>query len=142
MQSRIIVPKISRILIPFIVLYGLYIQFHGDYSPGGGFQAGVIVASGLVLYGMVYGIGEIQKVISYDFVTKLSGLGVMLYLLTGIAPMLLGGEFLNYSYLASNQISGQHLGIFLIELGVGITVFSIILSIYINFTRFRIKSWK
>ena len=68
------------------------------------------------------------------FVLKvLSSLGVLLFAGTGVVTMLLGGEFLNYSLLAENAVTGQHLGIFLVELGVGITVASTMLLIFAVF---------
>ena len=36
-----------------MLLFALYVQFHGDYGPGGGFQAGVIVAVGVILHALV-----------------------------------------------------------------------------------------
>ena len=46
----------TKILFAPIILFGLYVQFHGDFGPGGGFQAGVIVASAFILYSLVFGI--------------------------------------------------------------------------------------
>ena len=53
---------VSKLLIPYILLFALYVQFHGDYGPGGGFQAGVIFAAGFILYGLVYGLGAARRV--------------------------------------------------------------------------------
>lgn len=53
---------VSHVLLPFIFLFALYVQFHGDYGPGGGFQAGVIFASAFVLYGLVFGIDNARRV--------------------------------------------------------------------------------
>ena len=51
----------TKILFAPIILFGLYVQFHGDFGPGGGFQAGVIVASAFILYSLVFGIGAGKK---------------------------------------------------------------------------------
>jgi multicomponent Na+:H+ antiporter subunit B len=57
-----IIRVISKLLIPYILLFGFYVQFHGDYGPGGGFQAGVILASALILYGLVFGLDAVKRV--------------------------------------------------------------------------------
>ena len=62
MISFPVIRVIAKLLIPFIVLFALYVQFHGDYGPGGGFQAGVILASALILYGLVFGLPAAQRV--------------------------------------------------------------------------------
>jgi multicomponent Na+:H+ antiporter subunit B len=54
---------IAKILIPFILLFALYVQFHGDYGPGGGFQAGVIIAAAIIFYGIIYGLETTRKVV-------------------------------------------------------------------------------
>ena len=124
---------ISILMIPVIVLYGLYVQFHGDYSPGGGFQAGVIVASAIILHSILFGLSITLKAISPYIVKLIGSLGILVYGGTGIASMLFQGSFLSYSVLMNDPILGQKLGIFLVELGVGMTVCSSMLTIYFNF---------
>ncbi|AUO54672.1 Na(+)/H(+) antiporter subunit B [Ehrlichia canis] len=121
------------LMVPIIILYGLYVQFHGDYSPGGGFQAGVIVASAIILHGILFGVDVTSKAISQYIVKLICGIGILIYGGTGIASMLLGGEFLSYSVLMSDPVLGQELGIFIVELGVGMTVCSSMLIIFFNF---------
>ena len=124
---------ISILMIPVIILYGLYIQFHGDYSPGGGFQAGVIVASAVILHSILFGLKVTSKVISPYIVRLIGGIGILIYGGTGVVSMLFGGEFLSYSTLISDPVLGQKLGIFVVELGVGMTVCSSMLTIFFNF---------
>ena len=64
MNSFPIIRIVTKILIPYILLFAMYVQFHGDFGPGGGFQAGVIFASALILYGLVYGLTALQRVAS------------------------------------------------------------------------------
>ena len=120
-------------LIPFILLFGLYVQFHGDFGPGGGFQAGVIFAAAFILYAIVFGLDNARKVAPDSAIRYGMAAGVLLYGLTGVASMVLGGNYLDYSVLASTPVSGQHLGILLVELGVGITVGSVMIAIFFNF---------
>ena len=131
-------PSVTRIgakmLIPYILLLALYVQFHGDYGPGGGFQAGVIFAAGFILYALIYGLAATRRVVSDKLVEKLVCVGVLIYAGVGILTMMLGGNFLEYGVLNHHDPShGQHDGLLLIELGVGLTVFAAMLKIFYNF---------
>ena len=130
MKDNVILVNVARFIIPFILIYALYVQFHGEYSPGGGFQAGVIFASAFILYGFIYGKNQLFKILSLNHLRVISVFGVLLYFGTGIVTLLLGGKFLDYDVLISNnpQIA-QQVGIVTIELGVGVTVFSVMLMI-------------
>ncbi|WP_423908415.1 Na(+)/H(+) antiporter subunit B [Candidatus Spongiihabitans sp.] len=126
--------------IPIVILFALYVQFHGDYGPGGGFQAGVIFGAGLITFGLLTDSEKLQSVISERIVISGMACGVLLYGSVGVAALFFGGDFLdysvfNYSVLSESQTAGQHLGVFLIELGVGITVASTIVSLFISFNR-------
>ncbi len=121
---------IGRLLIPFILLFGLYVQFHGDYGPGGGFQAGAIVAASIILYALLEGETQALRVLPMRVLTWLIAGGALLYGAVGVAGILLGGNFLDYSVLASDPVAGQHLGLLLIEAGVGITVTGVLLSVF------------
>ncbi len=133
MRNQLVLRVVAKFLTPFILMYALYVQLHGEYSPGGGFQAGVIFASAFILYCLIYGLERTLKILSFDELRILACIGVLLYAGVGVLTMLIGGEFLNYSVLASSPISGQKTGILLIELGVGITVFSVMLLIFLLF---------
>ena len=133
MTNYHILRVISKLLIPFIFLFALYVQFHGDYGPGGGFQAGVIFASGIVLYTLIFGLERAQSVIPLRVVEVLFSFGVILYASVGIAGILKGGQFLEYGVLAPDPVHGQHLGILGIELGVGITVTAVVIAIFFSF---------
>ena len=133
MKQNVILRVVSKLLIPFILLFALYVQWHGDFGPGGGFQAGVIFASGFILYALIFDVDTARTVIP-AWVTRLFlALGVALFAGVGVAGMLLGGNFLNYSLLADEPIQGQHLGILLIELGVGMTVAAAMITIFFTF---------
>ena len=134
MNSReVIIKVVSRKLIPLIFLFALYVQFHGDFGPGGGFQAGAIFSAGFILYSLVFGFDRLVSVVSYRLLEVISVTGVLLYIGVGFLCMMLGGEFLNYSVLGDTQVAGQHLGILLVELGVFLTVFSVLLLIFYCF---------
>lgn len=121
---------VGRLLIPFILLFGLYVQFHGEYGPGGGFQAGALIGASMILYALLEGEKAALNVIPPGVLAGLLAGGGLLYGAVGIAGMLLGSNFLDYSVLAANPVTGQQVGILLIEAGVGITVTGALLSIF------------
>ncbi|MGH2378261.1 MAG: Na(+)/H(+) antiporter subunit B [Candidatus Limnocylindria bacterium] len=133
MAHNPILRVVTGLLLPLIMLFALYVQFHGDFGPGGGFQAGVILSAAFVLYGLVFEIDRLTRVMPPAILLFLAPLGVLLYASVGVAGMALGGAFLDYNVLAADPKSGQHVGIFLVELGVGITVFSVILLMFVAF---------
>ena len=137
MQHHLVLQLVAKILIPFIILFALYVQFHGDYGPGGGFQAGVIFGAGFILYGIIFGKNAAIQVVPLPLIYSMTAVGVLLYTAVGVAGMLLGGEFLNYSVLLPDPVAGQHIGILLIELGVGITVASVMISLFFSYAQYR-----
>lgn len=134
MQHHTILRVVSKMLIAPILLFALYVQFHGDYGPGGGFQAGVIFAAAIILYTMIFGLETAGKVINKPLVQLLSAIGVLLYGSVGVVSLLRGKNFLDYSVLGHDPVHGQHLGILLVEAGVGITVASVMCIIFFTFS--------
>ncbi len=134
MEHHLVLRVVAKLLIPLILIFALYVQFHGDYGPGGGFQAGVIFASGFILYSLIFGVVDARSVISFNLLRVLSASGLLLYIFVGIAALILGGNFLDYSVLLSDPVSGQHLGILVIEFGVGMTVAAVMMMIFFVFS--------
>ena len=130
MSRHFILRVVAKILIPFVLLFALYVQFHGDFGPGGGFQAGVIFAAGIILYTLVFGLENAHAVCPKRVLECLVAGGLLLYGLVGTVGILLGDRFLDYSVIARH--SGQH-GILLVELGVGVTVAAVVVSIFFLF---------
>ena len=138
MRTFTILRVVAKILLPYIILFAFYVQFHGDFGPGGGFQAGVILAASIVLYSLIFGLGAARRVISPVTVEVLIAAGVLVYAGTGFVCILAGGNFLEYaalehSFFPSILPHGQHLGIFLVEAGVGITVAAVMVQIFYMF---------
>ncbi len=123
----------TKLILPFILLFALYVQFHGEYGPGGGFQAGVIAAAAVVLIALTFGMRIAQSVAPRTVMERMVPLGVLIYLGTGIAGLLLGKNFLDYSVLAHDPVHGHELGIFLVEVGVVVTVFGTMTSLFYAF---------
>ncbi len=133
MRQKIILRVISKFLIPYILLFALYVQWHGDFGPGGGFQAGVIFAAAFILYALIFGVAALREVLPAPITRLLLVIGVLLYSGVGVASILMGGNYLDYNVLGSTPQSGQHLGILLVEFGVGITVAASVITIFCTF---------
>ncbi len=132
-RNLIVLRVIAKLFFPLILLFALYVLLHGDYGPGGGFQAGVVFATGFILYALAFGLGNAQRLIPRKLLRIMVAVGMLIYAAVGIESMLLGGKFLEYRVLADDPVTGQRLGIMLIELGVGIAVASVVLIIYYAF---------
>ena len=135
MKDDLVLRVVGRLLTPFILLFALYVQFHGDFGPGGGFQAGVIFATGIVLYALINGVRTVRRVVPGTVAEAMVAGGVLVYAGVGLAGLLFGGEYLDYSVLGSDPVHGQHLGIFLVETGVAVTVCGVMLKIFYMFAR-------
>ncbi len=133
MKNQVVPRVVAKLLIPYILLYALYVQWHGDYGPGGGFQAGVIFAAAVILYALIFDLADAQRAVRPWVVNLLVPLGLLLYIGVGIATILKGGVFLEYGMLEHDPVHGQHLGILLVELGVGTTVAGVMLTIFYSF---------
>ena len=134
MEKYKILRLVAKLLMPPIMLFALYVQFHGDYGPGGGFQAGVIFGSAYILYGLIFGTWQLQKLVLPGVIRTCAAGGVLLYAGVGVMGMFMGGNFLDYNVLASDPVAGQHLGILIIEFGVGTTVAATMIMLFYAFT--------
>ena len=135
MEHHLILRVIVKFIIPFILLFALYVQFHGDYGPGGGFQAGVIFASAFILHALVFGLDKTREIAPPVVVRSMAALGVLLYAGVGLMTLILGGNYLEYTMLADEIISAQHIGILLVEAGVGMTVAAVMILFFYIFAR-------
>ncbi len=133
MKNHLLLRVIAKYLFPVIALFAFYVQFHGDYGPGGGFQAGVILSVAFIFYALVFGMKATEQILPLGVLRILASTGVLIFSGTGVVTMLMGGNFLDYNLLSLNPIQGQHIGIMVIELGVGITVSAVMLMIFYAF---------
>jgi multicomponent Na+:H+ antiporter subunit B len=124
----------TKLVLPFILLFALYVQMHGEYGPGGGFQAGVISAAMMILYALVFGIDAARRIAPAWIVERMIPLGVLLYISAGLPAMFKGANFLNYGVLDSHDpVHGHTLGIMIVEAGVLVTVSSTMLALFYAF---------
>lgn len=133
MREHTILRIVTKIIIAPILIFALYVQFHGDYSPGGGFQAGVVFAAAIILYALIFGLAEARRAVPPGLLRVTGALGVLIFAGTGVVALLQGGNFLDYDYLAHDPVHGQHYGLIIVEFGVGVTVTSVITSIFYVF---------
>jgi len=132
-RAYLVLRVIAKLLIPFILLFALYVQFHGDFGPGGGFQAGVILAAAVIFYSLIFGLPDARRIAPDWVVETLVAAGALLYMGVGVAGILLGGNFLDYFVLSADPVHGQQRGIFWVEAGVGMTVCGVMLKIFYMF---------
>jgi multicomponent Na+:H+ antiporter subunit B len=138
MHEQHVLRVVCKMLFPFIIVYALYVITHGELGPGGGFQGGVILGAAFIFYGMVFGATTLEKLVPPRITDSLMALGVMLYAGTGVHNLLNGGNFLDYSVLnPASPGDGEALGMTLVEYGVGITVSSVMITIYTQVTQRR-----
>jgi multicomponent Na+:H+ antiporter subunit B len=133
MRLDLILRVATKFILPWVIVFGVYVQFHGDYGPGGGFQAGVVVAAAVILYALINGVERAERLVPLAFVEALIPLGVLIYVGVGVAGFFTGEGFLDYSHLAHDPAHGQEWGIFLVEAGVGMTVAATMLALFYVF---------
>lgn len=133
MRRDIILRVAAKLLIPFMLLFALYVQFHGDFGPGGGFQAGVIIAAAIIFYAIVFGLPATRQLLPEWIVESMVASGVLIYAGVGLFGILLGGNYLDYFVLDHVPAHGQHRGIFWVEVGVAVTVSGVMLKIFYMF---------
>lgn len=133
MRLDLVLLVIARTLIPFILLFALYVQFHGDFGPGGGFQAGVIIAAAMIFYALIQGVDATRESVPDWLVETMVASGVLIYYSVGAAGLLLGGNFLDYFVLSHDPVHGQERGIFWVEAGVAVTVSGVMLMVFYLF---------
>ena len=135
-SDDIIVMTVARLVVPFIQLFALYVIMHGHYSPGGGFQGGVILGASLVLLIITHGLIETKKRISDKGIAIITSLGVLIYSGIGVVCLLLMGNFLDYGKLSGilgvAPAEARSLGILGVEIGVGLAVMAVMVSIFIS----------
>lgn len=133
LSEYIVLRVVAKLMMPLILLFALYVQLHGEYSPGGGFQAGVIFAAAIVLYALIFGLSAAQQVIPVRVAHAMAAIGGLIYLSVGVWALFAGGQFLEYKVLFDDPQVGETVGIVVIELGVGTTVAGVAMSLFYSF---------
>jgi len=131
MKDQVILRIITKLIIPYILVFGFYVITHGELGAGGGFQGGVILASAFILYGIVYGVEEMRKIIPRRLSDALASIGVLLYAGVGTFSVLAGYKFLDFTPLKPSDLGiAESWGMTLVEYGVGITVAAVMITVF------------
>ena len=133
MKDSLVLRVVAKLMIAFMLLFALYVQFHGELGPGGGFQAGVIAAAAIVFYAIIFGLPAARRLAPDQLVEVMVAAGVLIYAGVGVAGLLLGGNYLDYFVLDRDPVHGQERGIFWVEVGVAVTVSGVMLKIFYMF---------
>lgn len=133
MKLDVVLRIVSKLLLPFMLIFAFYVQFHADYGPGGGFQAGVAVAAAVILYAIMFGLDAAIRAVPMRLVEIMVPLGVLIFAGVGVASLFLGGNYLDYDVLLQDDKQGQHLGVILVEIGVLVSVAGTMLAIFYAF---------
>jgi multicomponent Na+:H+ antiporter subunit B len=132
----VIIQTLCRFLVPFIQTFSLYVFAHGHSSPGGGFQGGCVMAAAFVLIFIAYDLNEAKRRFREKALLIFCCLGVFIYAGTGWACLLLGSNFLDYSFLSkvlpTDPVKARYYGMAMIELGVQIAVMAVMVSIFLD----------
>jgi len=132
----LIIKTSVRLMVPFIQVFGLYVIVHGHYSPGGGFQGGVILGASFILLALAFGMKTSQEYMTVSVNAVFNNLGPAIFVGVGVLRTLFGGLFLDYSALDKliplGPVEWRSFGIFLIGVGVGVAVMSIMVLLYWN----------
>lgn len=123
----------TKLILPFVLVFAFYIHFHGDYRPGGGFQGGVIVAGTVFLVAITFGLATAKRIAPNWLVECMVPLGVLIYAGAGVAGLLMGKNYLDYSVFSADSASGHELGIIIVELGVLVTVAGTMTALFYAF---------
>ena len=129
----VVVRVVCTVLTPFIMLFGLYVVAHGHYGPGGGFAGGVFIAVGAILPRLTLPEDLAYRVFPPQLGPLTGGIGMLVFLLVGVASMVTGGAFLDYGAV---EVAGvepariRYLGILVVEVAVGAAVFGAMLTIF------------
>jgi multicomponent Na+:H+ antiporter subunit B len=124
----------TKLMLPFILIFAPYVHFHGDYGPGGGFQAGVIIAAAFILYAMVFGLDAAKRIAPQSVIDRLLPVGVLIFAAAGLPAIVSGqGRYLDYGVYGHDFLHAHEWGILIVETGVIVTVASAMLAIFYAF---------
>ena len=141
----LIIRSTCHLVVPLIQLFALYVVAHGHHSPGGGFQGGVMLGASYILFALACGLSAAKKRMGERRAIIIAAVGIIIYAGWGVACLLLGGNFLDYSSLdpllpGDAQMARSH-SMLAVEIGVAFTVTAIMFAIYSTLaTRGRLEN--
>ena len=125
-HADLILKQVSWVLIPFIMVFAIYVLLNGETSPGGGFSGGTILGAGLILFSAAFGTRHMQTLMNQRRYSAVRTFGLLLYgILYGI-----------YIFIGANGLPNYLTGmILLIDIAVGLVVACTMYGFYALFSR-------
>ena len=102
-RSSTIVRTFLYFLVPFIVLFSVYVILHGLITPGGGFQGGTIIGASMIIFTAIFGLWDASKRISQRIRVPLETGAVLIFYIIGWVGIIGGGDFPDLSYAPAAQ---------------------------------------
>lgn len=138
-KRNVIIETITRIMFPFIQIYGFYVMV-GTEGAGGGFQGGVIIASSFILYAITFGARRGRRATPEHWVTFFKSCGLYIYAGVGLLAILYSfgmAEYLNYSatplsLIVPHQEARGLLIADAVEVGIGMAVAASFVSLFLD----------
>ena len=119
MKRTQLLDVISRKLAPFVMLFGFYLIAYAYRSPGGGFQGGVVIASGVILLALGREIHDVERLFPIESLHAGEIAAFAGILLVAFAGLFVGGVILAYP---EGGAEGARRFLFLLNLLIGVKV--------------------
>ena len=131
-HDSVVVQTFVRVVTPLVQLFALYVLFFGHDGPGGGFQAGVVLAASYVLVALAFGREALDRRVNERVSLALAAGGVLVYLGTGVAGMVFGGNLFDYGVLpvGDSVARARYFGILAVETGVALGVAATLVVVF------------
>ena len=133
-MEDLIVRTVSKIVVPFIAVFGLYVTLHGHLTPGGSFSGGAVLGSCMILFALAFNLERGSKKLTHEVSSLVESGGASWFALLGFAGVITGGNYL------ANKAGGFYMGtpgellsagmITLITLGLGLKVASTVITLF------------
>ena len=134
--DSLVVTQTARAIVPFVLTYGIFTMLHGTKSVGGGFQGGVVVAAGVLILAFAFDVGQIQAALDQRLLVRTAAGGIGLFAVVATVSFALGGTFLDTTVYATLSIPDAAVyAVELIEIGIGLTVASVIVTMFLTIAR-------
>lgn len=102
--KNVIVKSAADVFLPLALVLGFYVILHGNISPGGGFQGGVIVASAAILLYLGYGYGTTAKALKPEFIRKNEAVAAVCYVTLALLGIFMGANFCRNVFFDNGNI--------------------------------------
>ncbi len=137
-KTSLVIQTVTRVMMPFLLMFGLSLIVHGHLTPGGGFQGGVVIGATFILLGLAFNKEEGRRAAPDKNIKTVASSGIVIYIAVGLIGILAGYNFLTNRWIKfppfgelGELLSGGTL--FWINIGVGLTVSAIAIELFYAF---------